>query len=374
MDTDTTQNGFTVEDAPDEEIRVDIVEDGDNLSPPLDQETDTAPQEQPKSQEKKQNKHPFKERISKLVHDNRNKDYVNLTLKQKLDEKEREIALKDEMLRQKDSLNSQLFETNKQTEERGILHNLRQAKEEGDIDEEIKYSHDLARIKAEQAAYDVLKISQQYQPQQVQEESTFYPDLGYESVHDIEMEQDLPEEYTDFLERNAWANPESRTYSERLRAEADAIATEFNESLKFNNQAHLIGTKEYFDSIEGLMRERYSPSSGDGQDNSDYEEAPVQQQRRSPPDAGVSRRGSTMADQYIAKKPIQGSKAYSLTEKEYNWARNLKIPNGPTGHNQYLSGDKVAQEWAKNKEYFRKNPVDNRREFASTQWGFQVPD
>lgn len=81
-----------------------------------------------------------------------------------------------------------------------------------------------------------------------------------------------------------------------------------------------------------------------------------------------------MADQYIAQKPGQGSKAYTLTEKEYNWARNLKIPNGPTGHQQFLEGDKVAQEWAKNKEYFKKNPVDTHRDFASTQWGFQVPD
>ena len=374
MDNNNTQNGFQVDDAPEGEISVSISDDEIGSSEDSS-EVEAAQPEKPKVQEKKQNKHPFKERISKLVHENRNKDYVNLTLKQQLEEKERELAHKDEMLRQKDSINSQLFESNKQTEERSILSNLRQAKEEGDIDEEIKYSQDLARIKAEQMAYDVLKIQQQYQPQPVQEETTFYPTIDYQSASDHDIEMDLPEEYTNFLDRNTWANPESSNYSERLRAEADLIASEFNESLKFNNQAHLIGTQDYFDSIEGLMRDRYAPPS-EQEDDSSYEQEPVQyqQQRRTPPAAGVSRRGSTMADQYISQKPGQSNKAYTLTEKEYNWARNLKIPNGPTGNQQFLSSDKVIQEWAKNKEYFRKNPVDTRRDFASTQWGFQVPD
>ena len=159
MDNNNTQNGFQVDDAPEGEISVSISDDEIGSSEDSS-EVEAAQPEKPKVQEKKQNKHPFKERISKLVHENRNKDYVNLTLKQQLEEKERELAHKDEMLRQKDSINSQLFESNKQTEERSILSNLRQAKEEGDIDEEIKYSQDLARIKAEQMAYDVLKIQQ----------------------------------------------------------------------------------------------------------------------------------------------------------------------------------------------------------------------
>lgn len=378
-DENEVESGFTVPDQlPETQENKDDshLESAQNLP---QEESNAAP---PPSRERKHNKNSFKERIGKLVHENKNKDYINLTLKQQLEEKERLLFLKEEQLRQKDALNVQLFETNKQTEESSILRALKQATEEGDVEQQVKYQSDLSRIKAEQAAFDVLKLQQQqYQQNQTpanypyREETTFYPDLGHES-QTMESEPELADEYVDFLERNRWADPSSSNYSQRLRKEADEIADEFNETLKFNNQAHLIGTHEYFNAIEGLMRERYaSNSSAPSQDYYQQEEqSPTYQAPPPAPTAGVSRRGATMADQYIAKNPHQMNRAHSLTEQELKWARNMKIPNGPVGSNQFMTGDKVAQEWAKNKAYFDKNPIDTNRQFASTKWGFSVSD
>lgn len=342
------QNSFSVPDHDEiqEEIKI------SNQEESLNQE-EFSKQNEPRQKEHRsthKNKNPYKERISKLINDNHAKNQINAELQQKLAEREQLLALKEEQLKQNELRNQKLFEANLETEESSVLQKLRQAKQDGDIDLEVKLEQDLARVKANQAAFDVLKIQQQNQVQApYEEDTTFYPEVtssyDYSAYRD---EPELPESYQNFLDRNPWANPNSNAYDDSLLNEANSIAEDFNKRLKFNNQANLIGTDAYYDAIEKVMHESYALNKSNQEQSNNY----YQQNYNPSPMTGVSRQGASMADHYAYKNNTNSSMggALPLTPLEYKIARNLRIPDPKRGPGHYISGNEAARIFAANKQ------------------------
>lgn len=349
MDNDLVHPGFNLDDGPQEDSS-EFVADEETLSP-SQVPAQTQTQEQV-NQHRHKNKNPFKERISKLINENHTKDQINMNLQTQLAEKERLLNIRDQELRQKEINNQKLFENSLQSEEQAVVQRLRNARDDGDIDKEIQFQQDLARIKGEQAAFGVLKYQQQQSYQEPPQETTFYPENNYNpNQYSQAYEPELPDAYVDFADRNPWINPNVGEYSPELAEEANVIAQEFNKRLKFNNQANLIGTDEYYSAIENVMRENYSL-------NSQQTSTQVQEkQYRSTPVGGVSRQGASMADQYVAKTSSNGQSASSLTPDEYKIARNLRVldPNNPT---KYISGNEVLKMYEQAKNFYAKQPHD----------------
>ncbi len=322
--------------------------------------------------ERTKNKNPFKERISRLTNDVHTQKQTNQMLQAELAEKNRLLQLKEQELRNRELNTQRLYESNLENEERSILQNLKLAKEDGDIDAEIKFQQDLARVKGEQTTYNVLKQQQQYTPSDVEDsDTTFYPtntnpynydESQYADDPQDQYEEDLPEAYQEFLDRNPWANPNSQQYSPELADEATVFAAELNKRLKFNNSSNMIATDEYFSTIENVMRERYSVDDSESdaeEDYNDYDQSEqYQQQARSiSPVGGVSRQGATMADQYAMNK---GSKStVRLTPDEFKLARNLQIPD-PKREGYFLPSEEAVKRYAQSKAKFAKMPFDPR--------------
>ena len=362
-DEDLVQPGFSVEDdigdteSTNNSSYVVSENDRDNVSNEESQESDNNLQQRlERRKERDKSKHPYKERVARLANDNHIKDQINSSLQAQLAEKERLLSMREQELRNKEINNQNLFENNLRSEENSIVQGLRSAKEDGDIDKEIELQRDLARVKSEQAAFDVLKIQQNYQSQYEQAndlDTTFYPSVNPYSYDQYEEAPELSDEFVEFAERNPWVNPNAQEFSPELSQEADTIAAEFNKRLKFNNQSHLIGTDEYYSAIENVMRDSYSLKSQN-------QHQQQQQRTYTPSVGGVSRQGASMADQYMSRTNSGSrSSAIPLTPQEYKIARNLQVPD-PMSPGKYLSHDKVVGMYAEAKQFYNKQPADSR--------------
>lgn len=280
----------------------------------------------------------FRDRLDQLTFENNVKQAQNQDLLARVQEQERLLAEKQYQLEQNEQHKNAYYENNLQTREVSILNELKMAKEEGDVDKEIALSKALAQVAAEQSTYGFYKSQLKAQPPQSDyddsSESTFYPVPTVNNNYD-EPENDALDSW---LEKNQWADPNSSHFSPRLRQEANALSTELDEMLRYNGSSHMIGTPEYFESLDNLMSERYAiqdaPAKQPTSNNSQYNVAPV------------SRNGSSMADQYISKNPNNTRQSMSLTEDEYKIARNLqiKLPNG-----RYATGDEAVRRYAEAK-------------------------
>jgi len=296
--------------------------------------------------QRQKNKNPFKERISHLTNSNK-------ALQAQLAEKEKALALREKELRSKNSINEKLYNSSLSAQEQGIVHQLKAAKEDGDIDKEIHLQQELARIKSEQATFGLYKNQYQQEQQHFDEfKDNDFEDQEYQQspyAQDISAPQieDLPEATLNFLERNPWADQSSSAFDQELWGEINEAARDLNKRLKFNNQSHLIGTDAYYESLEKYMNAQY----GLNQSSPDQiEESRMQSPSRPAPGVGgVNRAGASMADQYAVKssntKPVM-----TLTPREYKIARNLQIPH-PSGHGM-LSSEEAIKAYAEKKAFY----------------------
>jgi hypothetical protein len=286
--------------------------------------------------------------IDQLAHENALRTAQNQELLERVKRQEQLLSEKQQQLEQNEQHKEAYYETTLQTQEASILNALKVAKEEGDVDAEVKLSQALAQVTAQQATHNLyksqLKNKNSFQPHTIDDDSdqsiTYFPTHNItQDYDDVGTDDQGYDALEDWIERNPWANPESHSFSPRLRQEANEIATELEEMLKYNNVSHIIGTPEYFNSLDKIMSDRYGTHTSDtkkssGNANYNFNVAPV------------SRSGSSMADQYISKNPNSTRQHMSLTPDEYKIARNLqiKLPNG-----RYATGDEAVRRYAEAK-------------------------
>ena len=286
---------------------------------------------QPERQQKKKNAHPSKKRIDQLVYQKGAVEQQNAFLAQQLAEREAVMAQMQQNLQetqrqlaQKEELANSSFEQTAVVSEISIKNELKRAKEEGDIDREVELLVDLAAIKSQKASHDLDRRNQiQYRQQQIQNEA-FVP---YETqvLQPVYNEAPIDEDFQEWVNENPWYenNP-------KLRGEADAISQELADYLTFNNIQ--VSSDDFRDTVTKEMRKRY----GGGQQQQAPEEAqedyyePQQQQQQRAVVAPVTRRGMSMADQYVNNKglrPHQNGGA-ALSKEEMAIARNLSVKGG----------------------------------------------
>jgi len=300
-----------------------------------DQDQEQLEQEPVRSQprERKRHTNTYKKQINRLTYENRIKDQQLIELAERTRQQEYLLSQQNAALENEKEYKNAYYENNLQTREVSIINELKAAKEEGDVEKEIALSKALAQVTAEQATYGLYKNqlapreNVSYDPGPM--ESNIYPApyIGGEDNYQDDYEDPISEVAADWLDVNSWANPNSRDYSPRLRSELDSLASELDETLRYNGHANMIGTPEYFDSLDNLMAERYSVNSPASQQSS----------RSAHAVAPVSRRGSSMADQYIANNSTR--RGIPLNNDEYEIVRNLQI-KGPDG--QWIQGGDLA--------------------------------
>ncbi len=312
----------------------------------VEQPQGEAQPEEGQQRRRKKNSNTFDKRIKQMAYEKGAIEQNNYFLSQQLAERDAMIAQQQAQLNAaqdqmqfKDELTNSYFENTLDTSQDSIKRALRQAKEEGDIDREIDLTDQLSEVKAKKMAHDMWKIQQQQQQQQRLQEEPYVP---YETnVQQPYHAPPVDEDYREWVSENSWyqTNP-------NLRAEADAVANELANVLTFNNQAQMIGTPEFRDSITGIMRERYGAGSPQQQQDEGYDEPAYNPYQASKPIvAPVTRRVPTMADQYVQNRgPRSGT---PLTKDEYMMARYLPIKSKTESETDLINRYKKAKSYPK---------------------------
>ncbi len=297
---------------------------------------------------KRRNKNPFQKRVDELSYKTSTLEQNNFFLQQQLEQESREkqalyeqLSLANQKIQSNNKLVDEYYDTALTTQEESIKEALKKAKLEGDVDEEIKYQEELSTIKAKKTTSEFIRQQQLMQQQMAAEQEEYVPyRQPITSPYNVEEPQVDPEFY-EWISENSWyeENPQ-------LRAEADQVAEELAKALSINNQSHMIGTSEFRDSISNIMRDKYAINRGQ-REEAEEEELPYSTAPSRPAVAPVTRPGMSMADQYMARNPGYQKSAVSLSEEEYNIARNLQIPTG----GRYVTGDKVLERYQQAKKY-----------------------
>ena len=293
---------------------------------------------------------PSNRRVEELIYERGTLEQQNMFLAQQAMERDAIIADQNtklqayqNALQQKEDQRSQAFDENLETREDTLLHDIKRAKEDGDINEEVRLINELADVKAKRNTHAYAQSQrmerQQQRAQQIQDE----PYEPYETyIPTPPQSAPVNEDFQDWVENNPWY-----LNSPRLKDQADSIAQELADRLAFNNQNHLIGTAEFFESVGNLMHSQYGQSKGTGSyepvDNY-QDEAPVdnystyenRHQSEYPAQATntyssrstvapVTRRGVNMADQYIQNQRSSNGPLRALTKEEFAIARYLPV-------------------------------------------------
>lgn len=321
-------------------------ESSTELSPFDSDEGSEEGEEQPRR--RRGNKNPYKKRINQLTARAGDAEQNAFFLAQQLAERDAIIAQQNAALQEKDQILSQktefanaYFESDLDNQEHFVKRELKRAKEEGDIDSEVELSSKLADIKSKKTAFEQWKVLESRKQQEMMANEPYIPYEQTIAQPFMQPQYDEPvnEDFAEWVESNQWysKNPS-------LKEEADMIAQEMAKHMSFNGMDNLIGTYEFFDSVANVMRDRYS--------SEEQKQKPQQQQRGRPmqsPVSPVTRSGTSMADQYLARNPNRVSnRQVSLSAEEYKLARNLQIP---TTGGRYLSGDEALRHYEKAKNY-----------------------
>lgn len=301
----------------------------------------------------------LKRRLEQVTYEKSIREAQTQELMARVQEQERRLAEQQALLEQSEQYKNTYYENNLQTRESAILNELKTAKEEGDIDKEIALSKELAKIAADQSTYGLyksqLRNQSSYDQQNIYPQPTFGSDLKYQNQDPNYLPQQTYEEpyneaYDAWLEKNPWADPESRNFSPRLVEEANKLVSELDDMLRYNGDSDRIGTSDYYNTIDNLMSERYGIRK--------QEQRPRESQESQYSNvAPVSRNGSSMADQYMARNPDNTRRNISLTEDEYKIARNLqiKLPDG----RWRPGGDEALRRYMEAKKF--KNPNGSQK-------------
>mgnify|MGYP005608424881 FL=1 len=325
---------------------------------PLSDNTETdleSEQKQEFSSPPKKNKHQtLKKRIDQLTYENKLKDSQTQALLNRVQEQEYLLSEREEQLKQKELHTNAYYENNLQNRKLALKDAIKAAKEEGDINREVELTQESEQIAAELAAHSLYKhqilpkeLEQNYNRQQIVQQQTQYEDPRYNPNY-IEPQTEHNEELDYWLERNPWADPYSQEFDQELRSEVNEIALELDKRLKFNGNANLIGTPEYFTSLDNIMRDRWGHQTQPQNEPPQYSNTPYQS-----PVAPVTRNGSSMSEQYVAQKSLtHRHPGVALNPQELAIARNLQIKTT----NGFAPQNKALESYEKKKKKYEKDP------------------
>lgn len=329
-------SGFTV---PEDDSSIPMVEE---------QTQEGVIEEQLPEQEKKSERHharreKLKHKLNQARYESKLKDEQNQRLLLELQEKDRLLAEKQYQVEEAVNNDHNRYFESLLLREQAVLNELKIAKEEGDIQKDIDLTKDLSKVMAEKSTYDLYK-SQLHNPMGQQDpQESYYPQSYAPPMVQQNSYQDYGEHendhYEDWLDRNEWADPRSRRYSPQLRGEAEGLSKQFSDLLISEGRQDLIGTPEYYHSLDNIMRNR-DENTNEGQQPQNYEHSGTSMV------APVSRSGSTMSDYYMSSNPNSTRGGVSLTSAEYEIAKN---PIQTPGRN--FSKSQAIDLYKKGKEY-----------------------
>jgi len=178
-----------------------------------------------------------------------------------------------------------------------VLREMRRAKEEQDINSEMKWQAELTSLQKAQAQLEGYKAAKSSS----QDDQDYIVEPLPQSYMPIPPQQTAPTitnpYMQEWMDSTPWANPNDPNYSPEVMNEADQVAAHFNTKLKLAGQAHVIGRPEYFQAITDVIEERHGikniKNSSSHQLNQNYSSAPI---------GAVSRQGATMAEQYAQQQ------------------------------------------------------------------------
>lgn len=296
---------------------------------------------------KKKNANPFNKRIDRLTAEKGEFEQHAHFLAQQLAERDAVIAAQREKeqellveLSHKSKYADSAFEHNLQNLENSLIDKIEQAELEGDIRKKTELGRDLAKVVAQQSTYELYKSQQQQQQQQALYNEPYIP---YETpiITPLPPRQaPVNEDFMEWRESNSWYGEDAN-----LTREADEIAEDLARRLRFNNQAQLIGTNEFRQSISNIMHDRYGIGAVEPEAQEDSSSYAPTYQTRPPAVAPVQRRGTSMADQYVTNRGNGNQRMSPLTKEEYNLARYL-----PQKHKTESESDLIAR-YARGKNY-----------------------
>lgn len=291
-----------------------------------------------------------KDRFDAIIADNKLKSYQQQQLLQALQEKEAQLA-EARALAQQNAHNSNIYyERSLEDNEQRILRELELAKEEGDIKKEIEIHRQLADVTSQKHTQLLSKALAKQQPVVENYQPNYpvnpplYPESAPEqySAHEQYDESDPEDEFDpqqEWLRLNPWANPLSDKYDPDSSYELRGLSQELNKILIDNNRSDMIGTPEYLNSLSSLMNEQR------GNPNNDNNPTVSRNNMKSYPVAPVTKKGSSMADQYLSRNNYQG---YSVPDDEIAMARKM-IPVYSNIHKRPFTEEEVMKELKRGK-------------------------
>lgn len=322
------RDNFSIPETDEQPALPDNMVSGDHDSLGIDSDENHGQTEQ--KEEKKRSRQKKNDRVRILAQEKAAILEENIMMRQRIQQQEHMWAAAQEQLKQNEGYRDAYYEDNLHTKEVAILRELRQAKEDGDIDKEVALSNDLASVKADQSTHKLYK----HQMKQTPVQEYVHPYENYQAQRQVQPS--VNEHYEDWLEENQWADPRSDNFSQRLRNKAEEIANEFEDMLRLQNKSHMIGTQQYYEAISNALGDNYSLGSkrrGEEDEEDEYEDHSPQQMQEmrsySPQSSSVApvmRSGGSMADQYSARNPSKSREYINLRNdsqiNEIDFARN----------------------------------------------------
>lgn len=266
-----------------------------------------------------------KDRFDAIIAENKIKDYQQQKLLEALHEKDIQLAEARAQAQQNAHNSNIYYEKSLEDNEQRILKELELAKEEGDIKKEIEIHRQLADVTSQKHTQILSKALSRQQPQQqpiMENYQVPYPPYPEPNAGYIEEPlNDYNEEEQEWLEENPWANSQSNEFNPNLVNKWKEFSTELNARLRYNKRGDMIGTPEYFSALNNLMFGD-NTSEDNGEDN--YVEpnaynAP-NNNMKSYAVAPVSKKGSSMADQYLSRNNYNGT---HLSPQEVSMATKM---------------------------------------------------
>lgn len=231
-------------------------------------------------------------------------------------------AQREELLKQTREAEEREVEAAEQTlaeREKTILGQMKYAKEEGLVDDEVLLTRELSKIQADRSALDLLSGMKE-------EETYFKPEPYVRPEVSQPTAPDFSEEFLDYLERHPELNPQHRLFDSEKLARAEEIARDLTSILHKQGDGSLVGTSMFYNVIDDAL----SKSS----------------RREEPATLGVSR-GKVAADP-----------AYSISKGELSFIRRLPV---------YLDDGTEASEEQKIQRYLKAGENIKHTQTGSTR-------
>lgn len=134
---------------------------------------------------------------------------------------------------------------------------LTKAIQEGDVEQQLNATEELASAKAQQLQIDSWNANQQYLKQQrsfdTEPVETKYVDRQSNRSEDPVDQPELTQEAYDWLKENPWFNPKSEEFNEHLAREVQSYeALLYNRMLRSGKEDKIL-SREYFDQIDNYI-------------------------------------------------------------------------------------------------------------------------